>query len=288
MTVTLRPGEAPLADWRAIWRGAPVALDPPTARRSRRAPRRSSASSPRRARLWDQHRLRQARRRADRSRRSRDAAAQHRAVACRRRRRGDARSPIDAADDGAEARAASPRAPPACRPETLDCIDAMLARGVTPVVPSQGSVGASGDLAPLAHMAAAMIGVGEARSATASCRRPKRSPRAGLEPLALRPKEGLALLNGTQFSTAHALVGLFEAETLLPLGAGRPARCRSTPRAAPTRRSTRASMRCAATAARSRRRRPCARSSPAARSAPRTASAIRGFRTPIACAASPR
>ena len=95
-------------------------------------------------------------------------------------------------------------------------LEAMLARGVTPVVPAQGSVGASGDLAPLAHMAAAMIGVGEAR-----VRRPgpaggaKRSRRPASTPIALAPKEGLALLNGTQFSTAYALVGLFEAEALL-------------------------------------------------------------------------
>ena len=68
------------------------------------------------------------------------------------------------------------------QPRTLQLIEAMLARGVTPVVPSQGSVGASGDLAPLAHMAAAMIGVGEARigdRSRARCRRARRSrPRA--------------------------------------------------------------------------------------------------------------
>ena len=93
------------------------------------------------------------------------------------------------------------------RPETLALLEAMLARGVTPVVPAQGSVGASGDLAPLAHMAAAMIGVGEVVFAARACRRPRRSRDAGLAPIALGPKEGLALLNGTQFSTAHALAG---------------------------------------------------------------------------------
>ena len=89
----------------------------------------------------------------------------------------------------------------------------MLDRGVLPVVPAQGSVGASGDLAPLAHMTAAMLGVGEAfyrRRAHAGRRR--RSRRAGLEPLVLGPKEGLALLNGTQFSTAEALAALFAIE----------------------------------------------------------------------------
>ena len=101
------------------------------------------------------------------------------------------------------------------RPETLDCIEAMLDRGVTPVVPSQGSVGASGDLAPLAHMAAAMIGVGEAhvrRADPAGGRRPLPPP--GSSRSRFGPKEGLALLNGTQFSTAYALAGLFEAEIL--------------------------------------------------------------------------
>jgi histidine ammonia-lyase len=90
----------------------------------------------------------------------------------------------------------------------------MLARGLTPVVPSQGSVGASGDLAPLAHMTATMIGVGEIE------REGRRMPAldalraAQLSPLVLGPKEGLALLNGTQFSTAHALAALFDVDRL--------------------------------------------------------------------------
>ena len=88
-------------------------------------------------------------------------------------------------------------------------IEAMLAAGVIPVVPSQGSVGASGDLAPLAHMTAAMIGEGEA---TFQGRRMPGSAAlaaAGISPLILGPKEGLGLINGTQFSTALALTGLF-------------------------------------------------------------------------------
>ncbi len=101
------------------------------------------------------------------------------------------------------------------RPETISLIEAMLRGGLTPVVPAQGSVGASGDLAPLAHMAAAMIGVGEI--ALGGRRQPAAAAlaEAGLAPLTLGPKEGLALLNGTQFSTANALAGLFEAERLL-------------------------------------------------------------------------
>ncbi|ACL56046.1 histidine ammonia-lyase [Methylobacterium nodulans] len=102
------------------------------------------------------------------------------------------------------------------RPETVALLEAMLARGVTPLVPAQGSVGASGDLAPLAHMTAAMIGVGACID-EAGTRIPAAEAlsRVGLEPLTLGPKEGLALLNGTQFSTAYALAGLFGAEDLL-------------------------------------------------------------------------
>jgi histidine ammonia-lyase len=98
------------------------------------------------------------------------------------------------------------------RPETLDLLAAMLARDLIPVVPSQGSVGASGDLAPLAHMSAAMLGVGEVLTATARMPAADGLAAAGLAPVVLGPKEGLALLNGTQFSTAMALAGLFEAE----------------------------------------------------------------------------
>jgi histidine ammonia-lyase len=93
-------------------------------------------------------------------------------------------------------------------------LEAFLAHGLTPVIPSQGSVGASGDLAPLAHLAAAMIGIGEVHFASDRLSAEEGLRRAGLTPLTLGPKEGLALLNGTQFSTAMALVALFEAENL--------------------------------------------------------------------------
>ena len=95
----------------------------------------------------------------------------------------------------------------------IETLQAMLDRGVTPVIPGQGSVGASGDLAPLAHLAAVMIGTGEADVDGERLSAAKAFKKAGIEPLVLGPKEGLALLNGTQFSTAHALAGLFEAET---------------------------------------------------------------------------
>ncbi|MGB3847170.1 MAG: histidine ammonia-lyase [Sphingopyxis sp.] len=100
------------------------------------------------------------------------------------------------------------------RPATIAMLEAMLDKGLTPVVPAQGSVGASGDLAPLSHMAAAMIGVGEIWVAGERVAAARALADAGLAPLTLGPKEGLALLNGTQFSTAYALAGLFEAERL--------------------------------------------------------------------------
>jgi histidine ammonia-lyase len=100
------------------------------------------------------------------------------------------------------------------RPATLAALEAILARGVLPVIPEQGSVGASGDLAPLAHMTAAMLGIGEAVLDGQRMPAAAALARADLLPVVLGPKEGLALLNGTQFSTAQALAGLFAAETV--------------------------------------------------------------------------
>lgn len=100
------------------------------------------------------------------------------------------------------------------RLETVRLIETMLAKGLTPVVPCQGSVGASGDLAPLAHMSATMIGKGEIIVDGRSGPAERALAEAGLKPLTLGAKEGLALLNGTQFSTAYALAALFEIETL--------------------------------------------------------------------------
>ncbi|MFN3481791.1 MAG: histidine ammonia-lyase [Rhabdaerophilum calidifontis] len=101
------------------------------------------------------------------------------------------------------------------RPETVAMLEAMLAADLLPVVPGQGSVGASGDLAPLAHMTAAMLGVGAIDMPDGRVPAAAALAQAGLAPLALEAKEGLALLNGTQFSTALALAGLFEAEDAL-------------------------------------------------------------------------
>jgi histidine ammonia-lyase len=101
------------------------------------------------------------------------------------------------------------------RPEIVALMQAMLKAGVFPVIPEKGSVGASGDLAPLAHMAAAMIGEGEAFYQDERLPAGDALSRAGLEPVVLSAKEGLALINGTQVSTALALAGLFRAERAL-------------------------------------------------------------------------
>ena len=100
------------------------------------------------------------------------------------------------------------------RPATVELLETMLERDVIPLVPAQGSVGASGDLAPLAHMAAAMIGVGDVFFQGRRMAAGEGLAAAGLTPASLGAKEGLALLNGTQFSTAYALAALFEAENL--------------------------------------------------------------------------
>ncbi len=100
------------------------------------------------------------------------------------------------------------------RVATVLMLETMLAKGLVPVIPAQGSVGASGDLAPLAHMAAAMLGVGQMFTPEGRMEADAALVRFGLVPLVLGPKEGLALLNGTQFSTAYALAGLFEAEQI--------------------------------------------------------------------------
>ncbi|OYU16825.1 MAG: histidine ammonia-lyase [Rhodobacteraceae bacterium PARR1] len=94
--------------------------------------------------------------------------------------------------------------------DVIALLQDMLARGVTPMIPAQGSVGASGDLAPLAHMTAAMVGAGEAEVDGIVKPAAQALAEVGLSPITLGAKEGLALINGTQFSTAYALVGLFD------------------------------------------------------------------------------
>ncbi|CVI63469.1 MULTISPECIES: histidine ammonia-lyase [Agrobacterium] len=97
------------------------------------------------------------------------------------------------------------------RLELVRLIEGMLEKGVIPVIPEKGSVGASGDLAPLAHMAAVMMGEGEAFYEGVLLPAGEALTKAGLTPVVLAAKEGLALINGTQTSTALALAGLFRA-----------------------------------------------------------------------------
>ena len=213
MTVMIRPGKASLADWRAIWRGEALAVDP-----SSRAAVAASAAAVERILARGEPvygiitgfgKLAGVRiKPADLAELQRNIVLSHAAgvgetasVAATRL--------MMALKLGSLAQGAS-----GVQPQTIALIEAMLARGVTPVVPSQGSAGASGDLAPLAHMAAAMIGVGEARVGDRVAPAAAALAEVGLEPIVPHPKEGLALLNGTQFSTANALVGLFKAETL--------------------------------------------------------------------------
>ena len=287
MTVRLSGGAASLADWRAIYAGAGVALDPASdcARRSGRRRRRAHHRA-RRAGLWGEHRFRQARQRPHRRRGPRPAPAQHRAFSCRRRRRTRVRR-RNAAHDGAEARFAG-AGRSGVRPATLALLEAMLNRGVTPVVPAQGSVGASGDLAP-----ARPYDRGDDRRRRGALRR-RRPPGVGRprtrRPCSLRARpEG-----GARAPQRHAVLdrararGPVRGRTRVSRGARdrrpldrRGARLRRS-------RSIRASWRCAGIAARARSRRPSPRLWPAARSASPTATAIRACRTPIACAASRR
>lgn len=105
------------------------------------------------------------------------------------------------------------------RPEIAEALLALLNAGLLPRIPAKGSVGASGDLAPLAHLACVLIGEGEADTPQG-----ERIPgaeamrRIGRAPFVLAPKEGLALLNGTQVSTALAIAGLLGAEQVLAAG----------------------------------------------------------------------
>jgi len=101
------------------------------------------------------------------------------------------------------------------RVELVELLCGMINHNIYPRIPSRGSVGASGDLAPLAHMAGALIGEGEVRVNGSLMSAVDALDAAGLEPIQLAPKEGLALLNGTQVSTALTLAGVFRTENLL-------------------------------------------------------------------------
>ncbi len=101
------------------------------------------------------------------------------------------------------------------RPQVVHTLMALCNARIMPIIPARGSVGASGDLAPLAHMTLAIIGEGDVRVDDAVQPAAQALMHAGIAPLSLGPKEGLALINGTQVSTALALHGVFMAERLL-------------------------------------------------------------------------
>ena len=108
------------------------------------------------------------------------------------------------------------------RPLVIDALQALLDKDAMPLIPAQGSVGASSDLAPLAHLIAALLGEGRIDVAGETLPAKDALQKLGMKPLELGPKEGLALINGTQASTAIALDALFTAERVFSaaLGAG--------------------------------------------------------------------
>jgi histidine ammonia-lyase len=213
-SLKLTPGETPLAVWRALYRGASVVLDPASAAAVARSAETVDRLVRRGAPVYGINtgfgKLASVRiAEADLAVLQRNLVLSHAAGVGEPMPAPVARLML-ALKLASLAQGAS-----GVRPATLALLEAFLAKDLLPVIPCQGSVGASGDLAPLAHMAATMIGVGEI--VFEGVRRPAAEAlaAAGLQSLELGPKEGLALLNGTQFSTANALAALFDAELLL-------------------------------------------------------------------------
>jgi histidine ammonia-lyase len=212
--VTLRPARVSLAEWRAIYHGAGVSLDPVCASVIAQSARVVEAIIARGEPVYGINtgfgKLASARiTPADLAQLQRNIVLSHAAGVGE-----PAPEPIVrlmlALKLASLAQGAS-----GVRQDVVAMLEAMLARDLVPMVPSQGSVGASGDLAPLAHMAAAMLGVGDMSTPEGRMPAAEALQRHGLQPLVLGAKEGLALLNGTQFSTAHGLAALFEAGNLL-------------------------------------------------------------------------
>ena len=120
----------------------------------------------------------------------------------------------------------------------VDALCGLINKDIHPRIPSKGSVGASGDLAPLAHMTGVLLGMGEARVNGDLVPAQIALQEAGLKPVQLAPKEGLALLNGTQVSTALALAAVFRCENLLAASLTAGAMSSDAARAWPRRRSS--------------------------------------------------
>jgi histidine ammonia-lyase len=211
MTVTLKPGHATLADWRAVADGAAARLDPAALPAIEASARAVEAIVARGQPVYGINtgfgKLASVRiGSADLATLQRNIVLSHAA---------GVGEPMPAANVRlmmALKLASLGQGASGVRLETVALLEAMLARGLVPVIPSQGSVGTSGDLAPLAHLAAAMLGIGQVELDGETTPADTALARAGLAPITLGPKEGLALLNGTQFSTAEALIGLFAIE----------------------------------------------------------------------------
>ena len=211
--ITLLPGQVPLADWRAIYNGAGAALDPISgvaiAEGAAAVGRILAKGEPvygintgfgklASVRIED----------SDLATLQRNIVLSHAAGV------GEPLAPAVTRLMIALKLASLAQGASGIAPATIALLEAFLAKGLVPVIPCKGSVGASGDLAPLSHLAATMLGVGEIFVQGERLPADQALEKAGLTPVTLGPKEGLALLNGTQFSTACALAGLFEAENL--------------------------------------------------------------------------
>jgi histidine ammonia-lyase len=209
--IVLRPGAVSLAQWRAVYRGAGVRLDPACAEAVLRSAQTVEAIVVKGAPVYGINtgfgKLASVRiEREDLDTLQRNIVLSHAAGV------GEP-MPVPVVRLMLALKLASlAQGASGVRPATLALLEALLQHDVIPVVPCQGSVGASGDLAPLAHLATVMIGVGEAFVGDQRLPAAQALAQAGLQPLALGAKEGLALLNGTQYSTAYALAGLFEIE----------------------------------------------------------------------------
>ncbi|MGN6030371.1 MAG: histidine ammonia-lyase [Thermomicrobiales bacterium] len=214
MIVTMAPGSTPLADWESIYRGADVALDRAAwadiARGAEAVARIVARGEPVYGVNTGFGKLASVRIGID------DLATLQRNIVLSHAAGVGDPSPVPVVRLMMALKLASlARGYSGVRVVTVALLEGMLHAGLTPVVPCQGSVGASGDLAPLAHMAAAMIGVGSIVTADGRTLPATQAlAEARLAPIELGPKEGLALLNGTQFSTANALAALFDAGRL--------------------------------------------------------------------------
>lgn len=212
-SVLLRPGHVTLADWRAIYRGASVQLDPATRPAVEASARTVAAIIAKGDAVYGINtgfgKLAHVRIGTE------DLATLQRNIVLSHAAGVGAPLPKAVVRLAMVLKLASlAQGASGIRLATLDHLASCLQKDLVPVIPGQGSVGASGDLAPLAHMTAALMGVGSFHRGETIIDAERALAEAELTPLVLGPKEGLALLNGTQISTALALAGLFEAETV--------------------------------------------------------------------------